>query len=258
MPLILLLIFAVSTEVFFSDPDCTIPESIQYEDVRTGNGDLIREDTIIEIDVTIMLQDGRVISSTEWHGVPIRMVYGTDEILDGIDTGICGMRVGGKRSLNIPPELAFGIFSDHQAVPDNSTIVAEVQVRNMFEMPEQWNVSEDKFQESESGLKYAVYEEGSGDVSEEGDFVEVFYNGYLEDGTMFASSVINNTHFGFRIGDSAIIDGVQEGVTGMRLNERRILVIPPELGYGTSVPEYGIPANATLYFNLELLYIGKD
>ena len=108
---------------------------------------------------------------------------------------------------------------------------------------------------SENELKITVNQNGSGDSAETGMSVSVHYTGKLEDGTVFDSSIPRGQPFTFTLGAGQVIKGWDLGVEGMKLGEKRSLVIPPHLGYGIRGAGATIPPNATLIFDIELLEV---
>jgi FKBP-type peptidyl-prolyl cis-trans isomerase len=97
-------------------------------------------------------------------------------------------------------------------------------------------------------------QEGTGDTVAAGDTVDVLYTGMLPDGTVFdASSLHGNQPFEFTVGTGYVIPGWDQGLIGMKVGGRRILVIPPQLGYGQSGMGSAIPPNATLVFEVQLV-----
>ena len=108
---------------------------------------------------------------------------------------------------------------------------------------------------SENELKITVNKEGSGDIAKNGMLVSVHYTGKLEDGTEFDSSIPRGQPFTFTLGTGQVIKGWDIGVEGMKVGEKRRLVIPPHLGYGARGAGGAIPPNATLIFDVELLEV---
>jgi FKBP-type peptidyl-prolyl cis-trans isomerase len=115
------------------------------------------------------------------------------------------------------------------------------------------SVEESQLQDTESGLKYADIQFGSGEMANNGDFVSVHYSGYLTNGKRFDSSVLRGKPFNFQIGQGRVISGWEEGVQGMKVGGIRQLIIPPDLGYGERGAGGVIPPNATLIFDIQLL-----
>ena len=115
--------------------------------------------------------------------------------------------------------------------------------------------------EMPSGLKYTDTKTGDGAAAAAGNKVSVHYTGWLYNngakGTKFDSSVDRGQPFQFTLGAHQVIAGWDEGVTGMRVGDKRKLWVPPKLGYGRqgALPE--IPPNAELIFEVELLELKK-
>ncbi len=95
---------------------------------------------------------------------------------------------------------------------------------------------------------------GTGEPVAAGDTVTVHYVGRLANGQEFDNSRNRGVPFTFTVGQGRVIAGWEEGIVGMREGGTRILVIPPDKGYGPN--GFGpIPGNATLIFAIELLEI---
>jgi peptidylprolyl isomerase len=99
---------------------------------------------------------------------------------------------------------------------------------------------------------YIVVKEGPGPLPEQGKVLVVHYSGFLEDGSLFDSSVQRGEPFRFVLGSNQVIRGWDEGFALMRKGSKVRFIIPPDLGYGAR--EVGpIPANSTLIFDVELI-----
>ncbi len=102
---------------------------------------------------------------------------------------------------------------------------------------------------------------GEGAVAEAGKMVTVHYTGWLYDeqasghkGSKFDSSRDRNQAFTFKLGAGEVISGWDNGVAGMKVGGQRLLIVPPELAYGSRGAGGGvIPPNAKLVFDVELL-----
>lgn len=105
---------------------------------------------------------------------------------------------------------------------------------------------------SSSGLKWVDIQEGTGASPSWGDRVTTHYTLWLEDGTRLQSSKDNNQPFTFTYQPRTVIDGWIEGLKTMKVGGVRKMVIPPHIAYGQQARP-GIPANSTLFFEVELI-----
>ena len=240
-----------------ADELTTTGSGLQYNDLAAGQGIEAEAGNTVITHYSIWVQgeseDSFIFSST--FSQPITFVIGSGNIVfPGWDEGVTGMKLGGKRYLVIPPDLALG-ESGSGDIPPNATLIMEVELLELMIPPEMSEVNEEDYVSTESGLKYYDFVEGEGATPEAGQTVVVHYSGWLEDGTMFDSSVERGQPFPFVIGQGSVISGWDEGLATMKVGGRRQLVIPPELGYGENGAGGVIPPNATLIFEVELLEI---
>ncbi len=104
-----------------------------------------------------------------------------------------------------------------------------------------------------SGLVLQDEVVGTGTSVNPGDSIVVHYTGRLEDGTVFDSSV-GKDPITVPIGQGYVIAGWDQGLLGMKEGGKRLLIIPPALGYGANA-QGPIPANSTLIFEVELVKV---
>lgn len=95
---------------------------------------------------------------------------------------------------------------------------------------------------------------GTGAEAVAGKKVTVNYKGTLENGTQFDSSYDRGVPFSFTLGAGEVIVGWDQGVVGMKVGGKRVLTIPPDLGYGARSAGT-IPPNSVLIFEVELLKV---
>ena len=96
---------------------------------------------------------------------------------------------------------------------------------------------------------------GGGNIAASGKAVTLRYVGRLVDGTIFDQDTSAGlSPLAFTIGAGTVIKGFDEGLVGMRAGGKRVIIIPPKLGYG-SEPRASIPANSILIFRIQLLTV---
>ncbi|MDT8436903.1 MAG: FKBP-type peptidyl-prolyl cis-trans isomerase [Gemmatimonadota bacterium] len=108
---------------------------------------------------------------------------------------------------------------------------------------------------TESGLYIREIEEGTGLAARSGHILFVHYTGWLPTGEKFDSSRDRGEPFSFQLGRGQVIRGWEEGVEGLAIGGKRLLVIPPALAYGQRGVPGAIPPNAYLVFEVELVDI---
>lgn len=111
------------------------------------------------------------------------------------------------------------------------------------------------YDETPSGLRYKILQNGDGKQATKGAMVSVHYKGQLLDGTVFDSSYKRKQPIDFAIGVGQVIAGWDEGIQLLKVGDKARLVIPSNLAYGEAGAGGVIPPNATLIFDVELMNV---
>ncbi|MBU0935865.1 MAG: peptidylprolyl isomerase [Spirochaetes bacterium] len=130
------------------------------------------------------------------------------------------------------------VRSDRQ--DDRASVIAEIQKR----WPE--------LQPANFGLLMAVKEEGSGNPARRGDLVTLEYLAMLHNGLIFENTAVHNELPKLELGIGEITLGLDRAVEGMRVGERRIVAVPPELAYGNSGADGVVPPGAFIVYDITL------
>lgn len=109
-----------------------------------------------------------------------------------------------------------------------------------------------------TGIRYVIMQPGNGPSPRPGSRVAVLYEGRLLDGKIFDQGQDREHPFVFRVGRDEVIQGWDQILPQMKIGEKRLVIVPPEFGYGTRGYPPKIPRDATLMFVIELLEIRPD
>lgn len=110
-------------------PPVTTNSGLQYRDIVVGTGAAPIVGKKVAVHSTGMLTDGRVFNRSRSGGTPIQFTLGAGEVIKGWDEGIASMKVGGRRILTIPANLAYGGNPPPGTIiPKNATLTFEVEL----------------------------------------------------------------------------------------------------------------------------------
>jgi FKBP-type peptidyl-prolyl cis-trans isomerase len=109
------------------DPTKTA-SGLEYWDIKVGTGATAQTGQHVKVDYTGWLTNGKKFDSSVGTGKPFDFMLGANQVIKGWDEGVVGMKVGGKRQLRIPPDLAYGAAGYPGAIPPNSTLIFDVQL----------------------------------------------------------------------------------------------------------------------------------
>ena len=110
----------------------TTPSGLRYEDTQPGTGAqaVSGKTCVMHYTGWLWVNDakGKKFDSSLDHGDPFSFGLGKGQVIKGWDEGVAGIKVGGKRTLLIPPELGYGARGAGGAIPPNATLLFEVQL----------------------------------------------------------------------------------------------------------------------------------
>jgi FKBP-type peptidyl-prolyl cis-trans isomerase len=101
---------------------------LQYWDIKVGTGAEAKQGSKVTVHYTGWLTTGKKFDSSVDAGKPFPFTIGAGDVIKGWDEGVTGMKVGGKRQLRIPPDLAYGERGYPGAIPANATLIFDVQL----------------------------------------------------------------------------------------------------------------------------------
>jgi len=110
----------------------TTKSGLKYTDEKVGTGDVAVAGTKVDVHYTGWLDDagkkGKKFDSSVDRGQPFSFALGAGQVIKGWDEGVAGMKVGGKRTLVIPPDLGYGARGAGGVIPGNSTLIFDVEL----------------------------------------------------------------------------------------------------------------------------------
>src|ERR1700690_990180 len=101
---------------------------LQYWDIKRGTGAVARDGERVKVHYTGWLTTGKKFDSSVDAHQPYDFTLGQGDVIKGWDEGVAGMKVGGKRQLRIPPDLAYGAEGHPPQIPENATLIFDVQL----------------------------------------------------------------------------------------------------------------------------------
>lgn len=216
---------------------------LQMTDLKIGKGPIAADGDVLTVLYRGTLADGKEFESTTGRA-PYAFRLGAKQVIPGWDAGFKGMRVGGKRKLVVPPNMAYGNTVQGE-IPPNSTLTFEVELLRV-----------DK-KGSKPKIEVRTTRQGSGAPAKKGDVITLHYRGTFVNGHKFQSSYDTNSPFEVTVGKTRLIQGFTKGIEGIRQGEKRRIVIPYELAYGENGRSPVIPRMMALVFEVEAVSVKR-
>ncbi|KAF5880160.1 peptidyl-prolyl cis-trans isomerase FKBP10-like, partial [Clarias magur] len=188
--------------------------------------------------------NGAAFDSSYKHNSTYNTYIGLGYVISGMDKGLQGVCMGERRRITMPPHLAYGQQGAGTEIPASAVLVFDIHVID-FHNPK------DPVQ-----VDVTFRPEVCNVTSEVNDIIQYHYNCTLMDGTLLFTSNDYSVPQDVQLGGDKVIDGLDEGLRGMCVGERRTIIIPPHLGHGETGAG-SVPSSAVLHFELELVSIQK-
>lgn len=234
----------------------TTSTGLKYIIWKKGTGAKAEAGDNVSVHYAGRLLTGAPFDNSYDRGKPFDFPLGGGRVIKGWDEGIGYMNVGDSATLIIPANLGYG-STDRPSIPANSTLIFDVQLMNVKKVvkPVPYEVKGRDTLSTASGLRYIRLNETQGELAVAGKTVAVHYSGYLENGTVFDSSISRGEPISFPLGQGRVIKGWDEGIALLKVGEKARLLIPSALAYGDRGAGGLIPPGANLIFDVELVSV---
>jgi FKBP-type peptidyl-prolyl cis-trans isomerase len=225
--------------------------------VSNDSGSIITSGTIVNVFFTIRGLENVVIDiSSTINGGPSKMQVGASAIYPiGFDAALATMRVGEKSRFFIPSNLAYGDLAIEGLIEKNAILDVEIEVASALTVDQQHILELNQIQTYVSAYRYNDNNpsrnfpsfDGGGRVRITdpkpdsialvglGENIGIKYVARLLNNGAAIASTTGNDIFEFKFGSGEVIVGLDRGISGMRFNEKAIILFPSSLGYGASV-----------------------
>ncbi len=216
-------------------------------DKKVGTGPVVAAGDRVFITYIGTLKSGTIFdSNVSGNANPLSYIAGEvpRSLIEGMNQGVIGMRVGGFRRLEIPAALAYGDQAQAK-IPANSDLVFEITLWDVVKKGE------------ENIYDFDDIKPGSGAPVKKGDTITVAYTGKLVNGKLIDSTYVTGRKpVEFKVGVGRALRGIDAGLIGMKRGGKRRLKLPPNLAYGASGNGFIPPHNIVIY-EIELLKIKR-
>lgn len=234
-------------------------------EIEVGDGETVEPGATVTVHYRgTFRESGEEFDSSYSRGEPA--VFPLSGVIAGFSEGLLGMKVGGKRRVDIPWDMAYGAQGRPPAIPPRSDLVFELELVDVenaapaapAEPPKKPDLEtefEGEPQELGGGLVVRDIAEGRGEQSvKPGARVFVHILGVrAETGEQFASSREAGGPQELDLGEPGMLTGLVRGIEGMKPQGKRRIEVPSEMGFGEQGAGDLVPPGSDLVFEIELL-----
>lgn len=214
---------------------------LDIKDLAPGNGREAQAKDIVTVEYTGKLRDGKQFDSSKGKQ-PFSFVLGGGQVIKGWDQGVTGMKVGGKRHLIIPPDLAYGDQAMGDTIPAKSTLEFDIELLRIERPGDPQKV------------EVTTITPGKGESAKTGDEVLINWKGCYVNGFEFVNTYTTKEPRKLNVKDKHFPAGFADALDKIKPGEKRHVVIPYTLGFGANGAA-GIPPYATLVLDIEAVAV---
>lgn len=234
----------------------TLPSGLKYKITHKTEGAKPTAGDKVQVHYTGKLTNDTIFDSSLKRGVPFEFSIGKGQVIKGWDEGIALLHVGEKATFIIPADLGYG-SREMGTIPANSTLVFDVELIGIAAKPAAYDTKGKETITLPSGVKYTIIQLGPGAKAAPNTTVTFHYTGWLEDGTIFDSSVEKNQPGTASLGENKLIPGLDEGLQHLTVGSKAKIFVPAKLGFGERQAG-SIAPNSNLIFDIELLKVVEN
>ena len=234
-----------------------IPTELVITDITEGEGEAaVDGSTVYVYYVGVLSENGKRFDGN-FGGDPFAVTLGVGAVIEGWDTGLIGIKAGGRRQLDIPAELAYGAAGSGDAIPPDTAISFIVEAVAIVP-PIDPSDAPDITIEGAANVDALVSEDlvvGDGAEAKTGSNVLVHIIAYRGDtGEELVSTWGDPSPVSLNLTEGGSLPGLVDGVTGMKVGGRRQLTIPFADAFGADGnPDMKLPASTDLVVVIDLL-----
>ncbi|HWA84229.1 MAG TPA: FKBP-type peptidyl-prolyl cis-trans isomerase [Fimbriimonadaceae bacterium] len=225
------------------------PLKIDLKTTGAGKGDAAKPGDEVVLNWKGAFLDGFEFVNTYTAKQPTTIFLERPGLPAGFNQALAGIKPGEKRHAVIPYNLAYGPDGLHNtAVGPYSTLVLDIEAVQVTPAAQ-------AFERDKKKLKIEEEAPGSGPAVKTGDHVLIQFTVTLEDGKKIFSTSDAGQPAPYDVGSARVTRGFDVGIVGMKAGGKRKLTMPPDLAFGATGTQNGIPPNATLIIDVEVVKI---
>jgi peptidylprolyl isomerase len=233
----------------------TTPSGLQYSVIKKGNGIQPKKGDVVKIHYVGKLLNDSIFDSSYSRSEPLTYKLGFGQTIKGWEEGIALLHEGDSAMLIIPPKLGYEDKPTGK-IPPNSTLNFTIKLVKVIAKIVPFDTKGKDTITLPSGTKYITSKLGTGQKADTGLIATIHYTGFLNDTTIFDSSVEKGEPVKFTLGSGQVNPILEEAVKQLNVGSKTRFIISSQKLFANN-PNMNTQKNADLFFDIELLNLEK-